>query len=92
MLDLEQRSGVIAAARDVRVMSQGKIGLAELSVGVPFPPSAMEILRHVIGPAAWPYSLRRRSRILVWAGPASAGEDVGEDQTCSCRKVANASA
>ena len=32
---------VIAAACDVRVMSQGKIGLAELSVGVPFPPSAM---------------------------------------------------
>jgi enoyl-CoA hydratase len=43
---------VIAAACDVRVMSQGKIGLAELSVGVPFPPSAMEILRHVAGPAA----------------------------------------
>jgi len=43
---------VIAAACDVRMMSQGKIGLAELSVGVPFPPSAMEILRHVIGPAA----------------------------------------
>src|SRR5487761_1071485 len=43
---------VIAAACDVRVMSQGKIGLAELSVGVPFPVSAMEILRHGIGPAA----------------------------------------
>ncbi len=42
---------VIAAACDVRVMSSGKIGLAELSVGVPFPPSAMEILRHVTGPA-----------------------------------------
>jgi enoyl-CoA hydratase len=43
---------VIAAACDVRVMSQGKIGLAELSVGVPFPTSAMEILRHAVGPAA----------------------------------------
>ena len=43
---------VMAAACDVRVMSQGKIGLAELSVGVPFPASAMEILRHAIGPAA----------------------------------------
>ena len=32
---------VIAAACDVRLMSQGKIGLAELSVGVPFPPAAM---------------------------------------------------
>jgi len=42
---------VIAAACDVRLMSQGKIGLAELSVGVPFPPAAMEIMRHAIGPA-----------------------------------------
>lgn len=42
---------VIAAACDLRMMSLGKIGLAELSVGVPFPVSAMEILRHAIGPA-----------------------------------------
>jgi len=42
---------VIAAACDVRLMSQGKIGLAELSVGVPFPPVPMEIMRHAIGPA-----------------------------------------
>ena len=42
---------VIAAACDLRLMSLGKIGLAELSVGVPFPVSAMEILRHAIGPA-----------------------------------------
>jgi enoyl-CoA hydratase len=42
---------VIAAACDVRIMSGGRIGLAELSVGVPFPPVAMEILRHAIGPA-----------------------------------------
>ena len=43
---------VIAAACDIRMMSLGTIGLAELSVGVPFPVSAMEILRHAIGPAA----------------------------------------
>jgi enoyl-CoA hydratase len=43
---------VLAAACDLRLMSQGRIGLAELSVGVPFPTSAMEILRHAIGPAA----------------------------------------
>ncbi len=42
---------VIAAACDLRMMSLGKIGLAELRVGVPFPVSAMEILRHAIGPA-----------------------------------------
>jgi enoyl-CoA hydratase len=43
---------VIAAACDVRMMSQGTIGLAELSVGVPFPPEGMEVLRHAVGPAA----------------------------------------
>ena len=43
---------VIAAACDVRMMSAGTIGLAELSVGVPFPVTAMEILRHALGPAA----------------------------------------
>jgi enoyl-CoA hydratase len=42
---------VIAAACDVRIMSGGRIGLAELTVGVPFPPVATEILRHAIGPA-----------------------------------------
>jgi len=42
---------VIAAACDVRVMSQGTIGLAELSVGVPFPPEGMEVMRNAIGPA-----------------------------------------
>jgi enoyl-CoA hydratase len=43
---------VIAAACDVRVMSQGTIGLTELSVGVPFPATALEIMRHAAGPAA----------------------------------------
>jgi enoyl-CoA hydratase len=43
---------IVAAACDVRIMSGGKIGLAELSVGVPFPPVALEILRYAIGPAA----------------------------------------
>jgi len=42
---------VLAAACDVRLMSAGTIGLAELSVGVPFPVTAMEILRHAYGPA-----------------------------------------
>ena len=58
---------VIAAACDVRVMSQGTIGLAELSVGVPFPVAALEILRHAAGAAA--------SRLVLAAellGPAQA--------------------
>jgi enoyl-CoA hydratase len=41
---------VIAAACDVRLMSEGTIGLAELAVGVPFPTSALEIMRHAVGP------------------------------------------
>jgi enoyl-CoA hydratase len=43
---------VLAAACDVRLMSGGRIGLAELTVGVPFPTAALEIMRHAIGPAA----------------------------------------
>jgi enoyl-CoA hydratase len=48
---------VIAAACDLRLMSKGTIGLAELSVGVPFPPVALEIMRHAIGPAVSPLVL-----------------------------------
>jgi enoyl-CoA hydratase len=48
---------VIAAACDIRLMSQGKIGLAELSVGVPFPRVPIEIMRHAIGPAVGPLVL-----------------------------------
>jgi enoyl-CoA hydratase len=43
---------VLAAACDVRLMAGGRIGLAELTVGVPFPTVALEIMRHAIGPAA----------------------------------------
>jgi enoyl-CoA hydratase len=62
---------VIAAACDVRLMSGGKIGLAELSVGVPFPTVAMEILRHAIGPAA--------GRLVLTAGllGASQAQSIG---------------
>jgi enoyl-CoA hydratase len=51
---------VIAAACDLRLMSSGTIGLAELSVGVPFPPVALEIMRHAVGPAV--------SRLVLTAG------------------------
>ena len=43
---------VLALACDVRLMSSGGIGLAELAVGVPFPTSALEIVRHALGPRA----------------------------------------
>lgn len=40
---------VLAAACDLRLMSGGRIGLAELRVGVPFPAAALEIMRHLVG-------------------------------------------
>ena len=43
---------VLALACDVRLMSGGRIGLAELAVGVPFPVAALEIVRHALGPRA----------------------------------------
>lgn len=41
---------VIAAACDIRFMSQGRIGLSEMRVGVPFPAVPLEVMRHVTGP------------------------------------------
>jgi len=43
---------VLALACDIRLMSGGRIGLAELAVGVPFPVTALEIVRHALGPRA----------------------------------------
>ncbi|HSL22069.1 MAG TPA: enoyl-CoA hydratase/isomerase family protein [Vicinamibacterales bacterium] len=42
---------ILACACDYRVMSggAGTIGLPELAVGVPFPASAVELLRHAVG-------------------------------------------
>ncbi|WP_116210668.1 enoyl-CoA hydratase/isomerase family protein [Streptomyces olivoreticuli] len=42
---------VLAAACDIRLMSRGTIGLAELAAGVPFPTVPLEIMRHAVGPA-----------------------------------------
>jgi enoyl-CoA hydratase len=43
---------VLALACDQRLMAGGRIGLAELAVGVPFPTAALEIVRHALGPRA----------------------------------------
>jgi enoyl-CoA hydratase len=51
---------VLAAACDVRLMSAGRIGLAELTVGVPFPTAVIEIMRHAVGPAAGNLALTAR--------------------------------
>lgn len=40
---------VIAAACDRRIIARGPIGLAELTVGVPFPTAGLEIVRGVLG-------------------------------------------
>lgn len=42
---------VLAATADVTLMAEGKgrIGLPEVRVGVPFPRSALEVVRHVVG-------------------------------------------
>lgn len=42
---------VMAAACDVRVMAAGAVGLTDVSAGVPFPATALEIKRHTVGPA-----------------------------------------
>ena len=43
---------VLALACDLRLMSGGRIGLTELTVGVPFPTTALEIVRHALGSRA----------------------------------------
>ena len=43
---------ILAAACDQRVMSAGSIGVTELLVGVPFPTTALDILRYAWGPTA----------------------------------------
>jgi enoyl-CoA hydratase len=43
---------VLALACDLRLMSDGRIGLTELAVGVPFPTTALEIVRHALGSRA----------------------------------------
>ena len=55
---------VLALACDVRLMSAGRIGLAELEVGVPFPVAALEIVRHALGP--------RAGRVLLGADTVAA--------------------
>jgi enoyl-CoA hydratase len=43
---------VLAACADVVLMSEGRIGLPEVRVGVPFPRSAVEVVRHAVGDVA----------------------------------------
>jgi enoyl-CoA hydratase len=52
---------VLAAACDLRLMSAGTIGLTELLVGVPFPVTALEIMRFAAGPAVTTLALTGRT-------------------------------
>jgi enoyl-CoA hydratase len=81
---------VLAAAGDVRLMSGGKIGLSELSVGVPFPTVAMEIMRHAVGPAVG--GLVLTARLLDAAQARSIGliHDVATPETLLGAAVAQA--
>jgi enoyl-CoA hydratase len=83
---------VLAAACDVRLMSGGRIGLAELTVGVPFPTAALEIMRHAIGPAAG--NLVLTARLLDAAQAQSIGliHDVESADTLLGSAVARAQA
>ena len=58
---------VLAAACDHRVLGPGTIGVTELLVGVPFPLSALEILRCAYGTAPLP--------ALTYSGEVHGGED-----------------
>jgi enoyl-CoA hydratase len=52
---------VLVQACDLRLMSGGRIGLTELAVGVPFPTSALEIVRHAFGSRAGQVLLRAQT-------------------------------
>jgi enoyl-CoA hydratase len=69
---------VLAAACDVRLMSGATIGLTELLVGVPFPTSAMEIMRHATGAAAGQLALTGRPVLADQAHRIGLVDDVVE--------------
>lgn len=69
---------ILAAAADVRLMSAGTIGLAEMAVGVPLPVPAMEIMRHVLGSRLQAWVLDARA-----ATPDEAAEVGLIDLVCS---------
>jgi enoyl-CoA hydratase len=48
---------VLTLACDLRLMSGGRIGLTERTVGVPFPTTALEFVRHALGSRAGPVLL-----------------------------------
>lgn len=81
---------VIAAACDRRLISRGPIGLAELAVGVPFPTSALEIMRGLLGPRATDLVLTARTLDAAAARALGLVDDVVEPDALIERAVAQA--
>ena len=60
---------VLAACADVVLMSEGRIGLPEVRVGVPFPRAAVEVMRYAVGDAV-------ARRLVLGAETVAAAEAV----------------
>jgi enoyl-CoA hydratase len=63
---------VLAACADVVLMSEGRIGLPEVRVGVPFPRAAVEVMRHAVGDA-----VARRLMLDAETVPAAQAAELG---------------
>jgi enoyl-CoA hydratase len=79
---------VLALACDLRLMSDGRIGLTELAVGVPFPTSALEIVRHALGCRAGQALLGATTGDREWALTLGMIDEVTEREELLPRAVA----
>ncbi len=89
---------VLAMAADVRYMSGGTIGITELTVGVPFPVSAIEICRYVMGRSATAAALGGRAvppdeaARLGWLDAAVGADELLDVATTRARELGALSA
>jgi enoyl-CoA hydratase len=83
---------VLAAACDLRLMCGGTIGLTELLVGVPFPTTALEIMRHAVAPAATALALTGRTVSAAEAHRVGLVDAVTEPGALMAEAVARAAA
>jgi enoyl-CoA hydratase len=83
---------IFACACDLRLMSGGTIGLAEVLVGVPFPAVPLEIARHVLGGRTGRFALSGRSVDAAEAHAAGLVDEVCDPETLLPRAVEHARA
>jgi len=77
---------VLAAACDQRVMSGGTIGVTELLVGVPFPPTALYILGHALGEKAARKAVLTGATLAPHEALAAGGiDEIGPVETAVAR-------